>query len=99
MKLTINGLLELNNEVSSRLSRLESLQQQVSTKERTYFGTDLQNKKETEPQYCPQAIEAKICQLRNHLFKSKSAIKQANASTEVNLEVDVDVLLGSVEAV
>ena len=50
-KLTINGLLELNSEVTSRLNRLESLQQQTSIKERTWFGQDLQNKTEKEPQY------------------------------------------------
>jgi len=94
-KLTINGLLELNSEVSSRLGRLETLQQQTSMKERTWFGQDLQNKTEKEPQYDPKALDAKISQLRNHLFKSKSAIKQANASTTVDLDVDVDLLLGS----
>ena len=96
MKLTINQLLELQSELSSRLGRLESIQLQVSTKERTFFGNDSQKTTEKEPQYDPKVVDAKISELRNFLFKSKSAIKQANASTVVDLDVNVDSLLGTI---
>ena len=95
-KLTINALLELNTELSSRLSRLEGLQQDTSNKSTTYFGQESQNKVEKTPQYDPTQLEAKISQIRNHLFLAKSAIKQANASTTVDLDVNVESLLGVV---
>ena len=94
-KLTINALLQLNSELRGRLNDLKTIQSSITVSDNTYFGTELQNKRERLPQYDPIKVDAKITELKNFLFRSEAAIKQANAKTEVDLVVDVDSLLAA----
>jgi hypothetical protein len=93
MKLTINQMLELINEVNRRTADLKSIRGQVTTKETRFYGENQQNHTTTEPQYDVKAVDAKVTQLETFLFKAKSAIKQVNATTTVDLDVNVDQLL------
>jgi hypothetical protein len=95
-KLTINQLLQLNSELRGRLQKLEMIQSSSTNSEVTYFGEDLNKKTEKTPQYDPETLDVKIVELRNFLFKSEAAIKQANAVTTVDLDVDQDSLLAAI---
>ena len=94
MKLTINGCLQLNTQVSKRLSDLRSIRSQgvVRTKSTYGFGENTRIE-ESVCQYDTKVVDKKITELENFLFKSNSAIKQSNATTMLELEVDVDTLL------
>ncbi len=96
-KLTVNQLLVLMKEVRSRLNDLRGIRSSCTVRERTYFGVNQENRKEVEPQYDVKAVDKKVTSLENWLFKADAAIKQSNATTVVNVEVDVDVLLQPLE--
>ena len=96
-KLTVNQLLVLCKEIRNRLNDLRGLRNSVSTRERTYFGVNQENRKEVEPQYDFKAVDKKVTELENWLFKADAAIKQSNAMTVVDVDVDVDTLLAPLE--
>ena len=96
-KLTVNQLLVLMKEVRSRCNDLRSIRSSCTTRERTYFGLNQENRKEVEPQYDVKAVDKKVTSLENWLFKADAAIKQSNAMTVVDVEVDVDDLLKPLE--
>jgi hypothetical protein len=73
--MTINEGLTLQKVIRSRISSLEELRREVSTKE-TYF---LQSEKIKEPLYSVQDVDAKITKLQDIQFRLDNAIKQANS--------------------
>lgn len=92
-KLTINELMALMKTVRERVSSLKSLRQQVAVKERRMWKTSGELESVDEPQYDVKAVDKKIMELENFLFKADAKIKTANARTTVDLEIDVDQLL------
>lgn len=96
-KFSVNQLLVLMKEVRSRLNDLRGIRSSSTTRERTWFGANQENRKEVEPQYDVKAVDKKITSLENWLFKADAAIKQSNAMTVVDVEVDVDELLKPLE--
>lgn len=93
--MTINELLVLNKAVRERKNDLSSLRSQLSTKER-FFNLGNENKV-VEPQYDVKAVDKKITELEIFLFKADAAVKQANATTQVNIVADVDTLLAPLQ--
>ena len=75
--------------IRERLSELRQLRSQVAVKETFYSAT--QSTK--EPMYDVCEVDVKITQLENFLYLADSAIKEANAKTEVDLTVDINSLL------
>ena len=93
-KLTINGTLQLINQVSKRLADLRSIRSQGINKSKTTYGTGEHTRiEETECQYDTKEIDRRVTMLENWLFKANTAVKQANATTVVDLEVNSDELL------
>jgi len=93
--LTVNQAMSLQKAVQSRLGQLRSLRSEVAVKkDTTYPWNDSKEKIEIiEPQFDVKAVDKKITELELVLFKMDAAIKQSNALTELDLEVDVDKLL------
>jgi hypothetical protein len=91
--MTINELMSLMKVIRSRVSELEALSSKVATRE-SWRGED---SKVIEPQYDIKLVDKKLVGLQNFLFKADAAIKQANAKTEVSLEVNVDELLAPLQ--
>jgi len=89
--MTINEVLVLQKAVRERLNGLKGLRSEVSKSETLFYAKD--EKKVTEPQYDVKAVDAKIVELEMWLFKADSAVKQANATTQVPIESNVDSLL------
>lgn len=87
--MTINELLSLTKVVRERLNGLKALRNQVSTKD--IWMRD--QEKVVEPQYDIKEVDKKIAELEKFLFTVDSKIKQVNATTKVEIEVDVDKLL------
>jgi len=92
--MTISELLSLISQVKGRLSGLQSLRSECSTKT-SYFGDD---KKVIEPTYDVKKVDQQIVDLAKWIYRAESKIKFANATTEVkDFEVDVDKLIISIE--
>ena len=97
-KLTINGTLQLINQVSKRLADLRSIRSQGINKSKVTYGMgEHQRTEESECQYNTKEIDKRVTMLENWLFKANTAVKQANATTVVDLEVNSDDLLAPLE--
>jgi|WetSurSiteA1Bulk_404760.scaffolds.fasta_scaffold21454_5 hypothetical protein len=97
-KLTINGTLQLITQVSKRLADLRMIRSQGINKSKTTYGTgEHQRIEESECQYDTKELDKRVTMLENWLFKANTAVKQANATTIVDLEVDSDSLLAPLE--
>jgi len=88
--MTVNELMVFMKAVRQRIYELSALRSQTSTRESIYSG-DIT--KVIEPQYDVKVVDKKITELQNFLFKADSKIKQSNAVTTIDIDVDVDSLL------
>lgn len=93
--ITISKLLSLQKIIKGRLNELKQLRSESSTIEKTYFGKD--DLKEKIPQYDVKKIDEKIVQLERFLLDSDFAVKDSNATTKVDMELDIDGLLSSIK--
>jgi hypothetical protein len=95
MKLTVNKLLSMQKIVRERLNELKNLRSEVSKKERTFFGNE--DKKVVEPMYDVKEVDKKITKLERFLMDSDFSVKESNAKTKVEINVDVDDLLSPIQ--
>ena len=89
--MTVNEVLVLMRAIRDRVSGLEKLRSQVAVKERWYSSAEVN--KQNEPQYDVKDVDRKITTLQAWLFKADAAVKQANATTQVSVEANVEDLL------
>ena len=89
--MTINELLVLTKTIRERLNGLKGLRGDVSKKSMWMYGAE--EKKIEEPRYSVIQVDKKITELQNFLFKADAAVKQANAMTQVTIDVNVETLL------
>jgi len=91
---SINAWLSMKNSLTSRLAEVKSMKSDASTRTITNY----QGKEErTEPTYDIKQIDKKCAQITTALFKIDRAIKETNASTKVELDVDYDALVSPIE--
>ena len=88
--MTINEALSLVKVVKERLAELKSLRDRVAVRESTLYD---ERERITEPQYDVKAVDRKIAELETFLFEADSSIKQANATTKIDLNYSVGSLL------
>ena len=94
--MTINEAMVLLRTIRERISSLSSIRNANATRTRTFSylgGGEPKEQITVEPQYDPKAVDAKIVELEGMLFKIDTAIKRANAKTEIGIEVDIDKIL------
>lgn len=94
--MTINESLSFLKIIRQRKAELENLRSQVSTKKTdTYWGERDNSKKDTlvEPQFDVKQVDRKIVELANAIYLIDSAIKQANATVQLGINIDRDKLL------
>jgi hypothetical protein len=66
----------------------------VRNRHYSYLGDgEPKERTETEPQYDPKMVDAKIVELETVLFKLDTAIKRANSRTAIDFDVDMDKVL------
>ena len=90
-KISINEALALTKAVRERVNELKGVRTSVSTKDR-WFNAGIENKV-SEPQYDVKAVDKKITELELFLFKVDAAVKQSNAFTKLDMNVNIDELL------
>lgn len=91
---SVNAWLSMKNSLQSRLSEVKEMKSNASTRRITRYD----GKEEiTEPTYDIKQIDKKCAELTTALFKIDKAIKEANAKTQVTLDVDYDALVKPIE--
>jgi hypothetical protein len=94
--LTISEGMVLQRTIGQRKNDLQQMRNAnlVRSRHFSYLGDgEPKERIETEPQYDPKVVDAKIVELETFLFKLDSSIKRANAKAIIEIEVDVDKLL------
>jgi len=93
-KMTINGALSMKGSLQSRLSELKQMKPGASSR----TTTDYEGKKETvEPTYDIKVIDRRCAELTTALFLLDKSIKQANATTKIEVDVDYKELMKPIE--
>jgi len=86
---TVNEVLIIMKAVRERISDLKNLRSEVSKKER-FFGS---SEKTIEPQYPVADVDRRIVVLQNWLYGADAKIKESNARTMIDFDVDLNELL------
>lgn len=98
--MTISEAIVLTKTIRERINSLTGLRNSNAVERNTYFmretGSDKQ-RDEIKPKYDPTALDKKIVFLENTLFKVETAIKRANAKSEIGIEVNIDEILTPIE--
>jgi len=83
-KMTISKLLELQKALKERKKDLSSLTAENSKKIRYWGSTE----KSEEPLYDAVALDEMVTELNNALYEISAELKQINATTEIEINVD-----------
>ncbi len=93
-KYTINRALVLQKSIRERLAELRQLRASVAVNETWFQG---ENRRENKANYDIKAVDKKCVELENFLLDVDSLIKQSNAVSTIELDVDVKALLSPLE--
>jgi len=91
-KITVNYLLAMEKSLRERLNQLNELKSQSA---RTTYYED--TTKIEKPNYEIKAVDKKITAINKALFTINHKIKESNAKTEVEVNVDYDQLVSELE--
>jgi hypothetical protein len=93
-KQSVNAWLSMKNSLQSRLAEVKEMKGNASVRRISRYD----GKEEiTEPTYDIKQIDKKCAELTTALFKIDRAIKEANAKTQVELDVNYDELVKPIE--
>lgn len=98
--MTISEGMVLQRTISQRKNDLQQMRNAnlVRSRHYSYLGDgEPKERTETEPQYDPKLVDAKVVELETFLFKLDAAIKRANARATIDIEADVDKLLAPIK--
>lgn len=91
---SINAWLSMKNSLQSRLTEVKDMKGSASTRHISRYD----GKEEiVEPTYDIKQIDKKCAELTTALFKIDRAVKEANAKTQVELDVDYDALVKPID--
>lgn len=92
MQYSINHLLAMEKSLRERLVQMNTLKGEVS--KRTFWMTE--NKRE-EPVYDVKLVDKKVSEINKALFNLNHKIKEANAKTLIEIDLDYDALVSPIE--
>lgn len=93
-KQSVNAWLSMKNSLQARLAEVKEMKGSASTRHISRYD----GKEEvTEPTYDIKQIDRKCAELTTALYKIDRAIKEANAKTQVTLDVNYDELVKPIE--
>lgn len=95
---TVNEFLVLKKVFAERKNDLKQIRLQTTVKTKTTRRYNDEETVETvDPQYDTKLIDRRVTEIQNAELAIDSAIKQSNATTTLNVNVDVEKLLSPME--
>lgn len=88
----MNYLLAMEKSLRERLNQLDGLKTQSAR--RTYYDN---SEKREEPTYDIKKVDKKITEINRALFEINHKIKESNAKTTVDVNVDYNSLVSELE--
>jgi hypothetical protein len=95
MEATINTLLAMQKHLQARRSQLDELKNGSSRRTR-WMMTDNKERIE-EPTYDVKKVDAKLVKINNALFAIDRKIKEINAITKTEVDIDFPDLMSGIE--
>lgn len=95
MEHTVNKLLSMEKSLRERLNQLNTLKGE-SSKRTLWFDAGKENKIE-EPTYAIKAVDKKITKINRALFEINHKVKETNAKTVVDIDINYDDLVSELE--
>jgi len=92
MVLTVSALLSMEKSLRSRLSQLNELKGEIS--KRTLWR---EPSKVEEPTYSIKDVDKKITKINKALFFIDQKVKESNATTKVDMDINYDDLVSELE--
>lgn len=90
---TISAFLSMQNALTTRRTQLSEVKNSCTSRSiRTYGET----KDVTEPTYDIKDVDKKITEINKVLFRIDSKIKESNARTKIEIDIDFDVLMSGI---
>lgn len=92
---TINALLSMQKSLVQRRQQLEEVKNSTTSRSvhRDSNGAELIN----EPTYDIKKVDKKIVRINNALFKIDQKVKESNAVTKIDVDIDYDDLSSELE--
>lgn len=89
---TVNYLLAMEKSLRERLGQLNELKTQSAR--RTYYG---ESDKREEPTYDIKKVDKKITSINKALFEVNHKIKESNAKTTINVDIEYSELVSEID--
>ena len=94
MNVSISYLLSMQTALNQRRNQLKELRDSNTT--RTYRFMAADQKETTEPTYDIKRVDKMLADINKALFKLDHKIKEANAKTTIEVDVDFDSLMSEI---
>jgi len=98
--ITVNEAMCLQKTIKERVAELRNLRSSVTTEKTTSYPWMEKQDGKIESivvKYDIKALDKKITEIELFLYKLDAKIKQSNAKTEIDIDVEVDKLLSPLE--
>lgn len=92
MKLTISKALAMEKSLRERLGQLKALA--IESSKRSIWED---SKKMDEPTYDVKKVDKKITEINKALFELNHSVKDSNAKTALDVEIDYNDLVSEIE--
>jgi hypothetical protein len=94
-KMTVNALLSMEKSLRVRQAQLNELKN-AGTSRSIYRSLD-KTENITEPTYNIKLVDRKLAAINMALFRIDKAVKQSNAKTSVDVDVEFETLMSEIE--
>lgn len=91
-KQSISSLLSMQKSLLTRRNQLEALEKECATEKR-YFEPE----RTITPKYLVQNIDRMITKINKTLFSIDQRIKESNARTKIDIDIDYDMLMSPIK--
>ena len=96
MQFTINALLSMQKALLQRREQLNEVKNQ-STSQTLFLDSEAKATRKIEPTYDIKKLDKKISEINKTLFSIDVKIKESNAVTKVDVDMDFDTLMSEIE--
>ena len=91
---TINALLCMQKALKTRREQLNEVKNSSTSRTRYFDSGDVT--RQDEPTYDIKAVDKKIVNINNALWKIDQKIKESNAKTTIEIDIDYDSLASEI---
>jgi hypothetical protein len=97
MEATVSAFLSMQGALNLRRTQLNELKNAATEHSYSTYGGDPSRKDVKEPTYDIKKVDKKLVEINKALFHLDSKIKEANARTNISVDIKFDELMSEIE--